>query len=112
MNSVYVKPDFDLDLLTEKGVHPYDYMNSLSKFNDKDLPSTQGFYSKLSEEKTSQKDYDRALKAFNRFNLKDMGDYRDLYLTTDAFVLTDVYENFRDVSELLRFRPSTLLYIA
>ena len=112
MNSVYVKPDFGLDLLTEKGVHPYDYMNSLSKFNDKDLPSTQGFYSKLSEEKTSQKDYGRALKAFNRFNLKDMGDYRDLYLATDAFVLTDVYENFRDVSELLRFRPSTLLYIA
>ena len=34
MNSVYVKPDYDLDLLTEKGVHPYDYMNSLSKFND------------------------------------------------------------------------------
>ena len=60
-------------------------MNSLSKFNDKELPSTQGFYSTLSEEKTSQKDYDRALTAFNHFNLKDMGDYHDLYLTTDAF---------------------------
>ena len=79
------KPDYDLDLLTEKGVHPYDYMNSLSKSNDKELPSTQGFYSKLSEEKTRQKDYDRALKAFNHFNWKDMGDYRDSYLTTDAF---------------------------
>ena len=62
-------------------------MNSLSKFNDKELPSTQGFCSKISEEKTSQNDYDRALKAFNRFNLKDMGDYRDLYLTTDAFFI-------------------------
>ena len=85
MNSACVKSDYDLDLLTEKGVRPYDYMNSLSKFNDKELPSIQGFYSKLSEEKTSQKDYDRALKAFNHFNLKDMGDYHDLYLTTDAF---------------------------
>ena len=60
-------------------------MKSLGKFNDKDLPSTQGFCSKLSEEKTSQNDYDRALKAFNHFNLKDVGDYHDLYLTTDAF---------------------------
>ena len=83
--SVYVNSDYDFDLLTEKGVHPYDYMNSLSKFNDKELPSIQGFCSKISEEKTSQKDYDRALKAFNHFNLKDMGDYHDLYLTTDAF---------------------------
>ena len=56
----------------------------LSKFNDKELPSIQGFYSKLFEEKTRQKDYDRALKAFNHFNLKDMGDYHDLYSTTDA----------------------------
>ena len=72
-------------------------MNSLSKFNDRELPSIQGFCSKISEEKASQKDYDRALKAFKHFNLKDMGDYRDLYFTTDAFVLTDVYENFRDL---------------
>ena len=85
MNSVYVESEYDLDLLTEKGVYPYDYMNSLSKFNDKELPSIQGFCSKLSEEKTSQKDYDRALKAFNHFNLKNKGDYQDLYLTTDAF---------------------------
>ena len=60
-------------------------MGAFNQFNDKELPSTQGFYNKLSEEETSQKDYDRALKAFNHFNLKDMGDYRDLYLRTDAF---------------------------
>ena len=81
---MYVKADYDFNLLTEKGVYPYDHLNSLSKFNDKELPSIQGFYSKLFEEKTSQKDYDRALKAFNHFNLKDMGDYHDLYSTTDA----------------------------
>ena len=51
MDSVYVEADYDFNLLTEKGAHPYEYMNSLSKFNDKDLPSTQGFCSKLSEEK-------------------------------------------------------------
>ena len=67
-------------------------MNAFSKFNDRELPSIQGFCSKISEEKASQKDYDRALKAFNRFNLKDMGDYRDL-----CFLLTDVFENFRDL---------------
>ena len=38
-----------LDLLTEKGVYPYDYMNSFDKFNDEDLPSKEQFYSRLTE---------------------------------------------------------------
>ena len=39
-----------LDLLTEKGVYPYDYMNSFDKFNDEQLPSKEQFYSRLTEE--------------------------------------------------------------
>ena len=96
MKSVCVKSDYDLNLLTE-GAYPYDYMNSFSKFIDKELPSIQGFYIKLSEEKTSQKVYDRALKAFNHFNSRYMGDYHDLYLPTDLLLLTDIFEIFKDL---------------
>ena len=97
MKSVYVKDVNDLDLLTEKGVYPYDYMNSFSKFNDTKLPPKDDFYSKLSEEHISNEDYERAEKVFNHFNLQDMGDYHDLYLTTDVLLLTDIFENFRDL---------------
>ena len=38
-----IKTEKCLDLLTEKGVYPYDYMNSFDKFNDEQLPSKEHF---------------------------------------------------------------------
>ena len=93
----YVKNKTDLDLLTEKGVYPYDYMNSFGKFNETTLPSKEHFYSQLYEEKISDKDYERAHLIWKHFNLKNLGEYHDLYLMTDVYLLTDVFENFRDM---------------
>ena len=36
------------DILTDKGVYAYDYMNSWDKFNE--MPSKEHFYSKLYDE--------------------------------------------------------------
>ena len=33
--------------MKQKGVYPYDYMNSVDKFNDKQLPSKDDFYSTI-----------------------------------------------------------------
>ena len=44
-----IKTEKCLDLLTEKGVYPYDYMNAFDKFNDEQLPSKEQFYSRLTE---------------------------------------------------------------
>ena len=43
----YVETDEDLDLLTDKGVYPYDYFNSFDKFREKQLPPKEAFYSNL-----------------------------------------------------------------
>ena len=45
--SPYDGNDEDLDLLTDKGVYRYDYMNSFDKFKDKELPNKNAFYSPM-----------------------------------------------------------------
>ena len=45
----------------------------------------------------SEKDHQHACKVWNKFGLKNMGDYHDLYLETDVILLTNVFESFRKV---------------
>ena len=92
-----IKTEKCLDLLTEKGVYPYDYMNAFDKFNDEQLPSKEQFYSRLTEEGITNDDYTKAKQIWKHFDIKNMGEYHDLYLKTDALLLTDVFENFRDM---------------
>ena len=92
-----IKTEKCLDLLTEKGIHPYDYMNSFDKFNDEQLPSKEQFYSRLNEEDITLDDYKKAKQIWKHFGIKSMGEYHDLYLKTDVLLLTDVFENFRDM---------------
>ena len=83
-----------LDLLTEKGVYPYDYTNAFEKNNEEQLPSKEQFYSRLSKEDITNDDCDKAKQIRKHFNIKNMGVYHDLYLQTDVLLLTDVLENF------------------
>ena len=92
-----IKTEKCLDLLTEEGVYPYDYMNAFEKFNDEQLPSKEQFYSRLTEEDITNDDYNKAKKVWKHFDSKNLGEYHDLYLKTDVLLLTDVFENFRDM---------------
>ena len=65
----YIQNKTDLDLLTEKGVYPYDYMNSFNKFNEEQLPKKEDFYSHLYEEHITDKDYTRANIIWKHFNI-------------------------------------------
>ena len=93
-----IKTEKCLGLLTEKGVYPYDYMNSFNdKFNDEQLPSKEQFYSRLTEEEITNDGYKKAKQIWKHFDIKNMGAYHDLFLKTDVLLLTDVFENFRDM---------------
>ena len=93
----YIRNKTDLDLLTEKGVYPYDYMNSFDKFNESQLPSIEDFYNQLYEEGITDTQHTRAKVIWENFNIKNLGKYHDLYLMTDVYLLSDVFENFRDM---------------
>ena len=82
-------------LLLRKGVYPYEYMDSWEKFNETSLPAKNDFYSELTLEDLSNKDYEYAQKMFKK-DLTDMGDYHDLYVQTDTLLLADVFEKFRE----------------
>ena len=86
--------DKKLDLMARKGVYPYDYMDSFEKFNSP-LPKKEEFFSILNNKHISNEDYEHAKNIWNTFNLKNMGEYHDLYLKSDILLLADVFENFR-----------------
>ncbi|CAB3978376.1 Gastrula zinc finger [Paramuricea clavata] len=85
----------DFDLVRQKGIFPYKYLDDISKLNATELPSRDEFYSSLYESKVKEEDYQRALKVWDHFGMKTMRDYHDLYLETDVLLLADVFENFR-----------------
>ena len=42
-------------------------------------------------------EYSHAIKIFKDFEIKKLGEYRDLYVQSDTLLLGDVFENFRNM---------------
>ena len=107
--------DEQLNLVKQKGVYSYEYMNSFEKFSKDKLPDRCESYSFLKDgrvnekdehmsekdghisekdEHISEKDYLHAINVWNQFKLKSSSDYHYLYLEPDVLLLTDVFEKF------------------
>jgi len=85
------------ELLRRKGVFPYDWFNSVSKFNVTQLPPKEAFYSKLNDSDISPEEFEHAQTVWDRFKMKRFRECHDLYILTDVILLADVFENFRNV---------------
>ena len=90
--------DSDFLLMCAKGVYCYDYISSYDKLLESSLPSKEEFYSKLAKSEITDKDYKRAQIMWDHFKCETFLDYHNQYLIADVLLLTDVFQNFRDVS--------------
>ena len=92
----------NLEVLKQKGAYPYEYMNSFKRFNENKLCARKYFYSSTKDEKISEdgkildgqvsiEDYMVCKRIWDKFKMKNMGDYHDHYLKKDVLLLADVF---------------------
>ena len=84
-------------------------MDSWERFNET-FPDKEAFYSKLNLEGITDEDYAHAQKVREVFEIKNLGEYHDLYVQSDTLLLADVLENFRNKStEIYELDPAHFL---
>ena len=71
------------------------YIDSWERFDENTIPLKEAFYSELNFKNISDKDYEHVKKVWEGFEIKNLGEYHDLYVQC-SFLLADVFENFRN----------------
>ncbi|XP_053209828.1 uncharacterized protein LOC128393656 [Panonychus citri] len=96
----FIKQAFpgDVSLLLKKGSLPYEYLDSHERFSETSLPPIEKFYSTLTDSNINQEVYDHLNEIWTKFNCQSLGDFHDIYLKVDVYLLAAVFENFRGTS--------------
>ena len=84
-----------LSLMSQKSVYPCDYIDSFEKFNQRELPTKERFYSILNDQHVTNEEYNHAKRVWRMFRLGSMGEYHDLYLKSDVLLLADVFKKLQ-----------------
>ena len=90
------QPEY-VDMLCQKGIYPYSYMTSFSRFEESCLPSKDAFRNDLTGDDISDEQYEFAEQVWLSMGCESLGEYHDLYLWQDVFLLADIFEQFRSV---------------
>ena len=98
------------ELLLRKGVYLYEYMDGWKRFKEESLLDKESFHNELNKEGITDEDYAHAQKVWNTFNIKNIGEYHDLYVQSNTKLLAEVFENFRDMCiEIYELDPAHFL---
>ena len=93
----YLSQEFSgdlLELVKQKGVHPYENIDNFKTFCDEKLPNRSKFFCYLKDDCISEKEHSHAINVWNTFKMNTVGDYHDLYLKPDVLLLADDFEKF------------------
>ena len=96
--------------LLRKVVYRYEYIDDWEKFNEISLPKYVDFYSNLCIDDITDTDYNHAKRVSKDFEIKNLGEYHDLYFISNTLLLADVFENFRKIClEIYQLDPEKIL---
>ena len=95
----------NLELLKQKDAYLHEYMDSFERFNERKLLARKYFHSsgregkigddgKISDGHISVKGYLTCEKIWDKFEMKNMGNYHNHYLKKDVLLSADVFEKF------------------
>ena len=96
-------------LLLRKGIYPYEYMDDWQKFHETTLPEKEEIYSNLNMEDIIDADYMCVKRVCKDSDIKNLGEYHDLYLNTDTLLLADIFKNFRKCLKIYHLDPVKFL---
>ena len=90
-----------LEIIKRKGLYPYEWVDSYEKFNNKELPPKECFYSSIKDGKRDKSNghiYEKEYLDLKNF-WKELGfntfiDFHNHYLKKDVLLLADVFEKF------------------
>ena len=74
-------------LLSRKGVYPHECMDGWENFNETSLPEKDKFYSNINMKDIINADYMHAKTVCKDFEIKHLGEYRDLFFKSDTLLL-------------------------
>ena len=71
-------------------------MDSWERLNETSLPDKKCFYSKWYLEDITDEHYTHSQNVCKELEIKNLGEYHDLYVQSDTLLLADVFENFKN----------------
>ena len=71
-------------------------MDDWGKFNKTMLPE-EDFYSQSNMADITDADFAQTKTVCKDFEIKNLGEYHDLYIQSNTLLLADIFENFRNI---------------
>ena len=96
--------------MLRKGLETNEYIDDWEKINKTSTPEKEDIYSHLNMEGITDADYGYANRVCKDFEIKNLGEYYDLYVQSDTLLLADVFENLRIMClKIYELDPAKLL---
>ena len=74
-------------LLLRKGIYPHEYVDIWERFDENKIRPKEAFYSEFNLENITDKDYEHVKKVWEALEIKNLGEYHNLYVQCDTYLL-------------------------